>query len=101
MKDGFATIEEILRMGKRAKKNKQAQKKAAIEDAKKLEDASKKFTTGFDEGYAAAAEDYIHEQVNIDTFEAESFFGQRNMQDHFSIGYELGYKTKLSELLIY
>ncbi len=88
------SIKEIIEVSKRSKKNKKQQDT-------KLVVALNDFDGGFKEGYQAAVQDIIGSKINIDTFEAEDVLYHRNEQSPFSLGYELGYKTKLCEYYLY
>jgi hypothetical protein len=52
----------------------------------------KNFELGYDDGYKASTNDLIN-GYDIDL----SLFDERDLRDFYSLGYELGYKTKLAE----
>lgn len=63
--------------------------------AKKLPPRVREFNTGIEDGRNAAARDYVGKRVDLKTFD------NRDFKDHYGLGYELGYLTKLAEIAVY
>lgn len=56
------------------------------------------FHEGFHAGYSAAVDDYLNGKATVEHF--EGIREHRDITDFYSMGFELGYFRKLSEILV-